>query len=263
MSTVAPSTDAPPGYAVAPHTVARRADLSRDARLLFVVLDGRQGSAPSVRVRLETLAADLAATTRSVRRWLDELRDVGLVRTQVTGRSLLIRVTNQERRPDSRVRSDRSREDSRVRSDGTQASALQSKNVRDESNNNRATEVAPDAGADRYLTAIARATDTRIRANAGIAKDLADIERQGLDPDQVTTLVTAYMAMRPDIRNRGGFIRWCIGDLAAGGRPQQLELPLSTATPIPPRFHELDISTAQEQATAPSDAYRQARAAIR
>lgn len=85
----------PDEFAMPPVAVMRDATLSLQARMLYVLLDARQGQSGSVRVRIATLCQDTGASDKSVRRWLDELRDAGLVATQATGRSLAIYVSNQ------------------------------------------------------------------------------------------------------------------------------------------------------------------------
>lgn len=247
MTKVAPATHdraTIPGYSIAPSEVTRDRSLSRDARLLFVILDGRQGSSASTRVRLDTLAADLDASERSVRRWLDELRTAGLVQTQQTGRSLVFTVRNLSRRTVTPDRPRSTRPDTGVHSDRTQVAAPLSNNPREVINNNtQRTEPLPAPSAarvvDEYLKAITDATGVRIRPTREVLADLADIEAQGLEPDALAVLVAAYTATQRNLRNPAGFIRWTLTDLAAGNRPEQMSLPIH---PTPPPTYAEQMS---------------------
>lgn len=229
------------GYAIVPSVVLRDPDLTRDARLLFAILDGRQGAAGSVRVLLATLAADLDASERSVRRWLDELRDAGLVATTVTGRSLLVRVGNAARRSTAAPRPD-----TRGRRDRTPVAALQSIKSGGLSTSpaptiqeHQGARSAPDDGrsAGTYLAAIETATGHRLRATTAVREHLAAIHRQGLTPDQTATLVSAYLATRAGrLTNPTGFIASIVlADLANGTRPRQ-----EPQRPTPPPFRDLE-----------------------
>lgn len=240
MTTLAPPSPIRGGYSIAPHEVIRDPSLSRDARLLYVDLDGRQGSGGPFRVRVETLAAEMGASDKSVRRWLDELRDRGLVVTRQTGRSLILHVHNSERRSVTRDRSVDPRSVTTDRSDRSPVTALQSNNKREITNNNsNGRPSAADVAADPYLTAIEQRTLVPIRLTRSVADDLSQIRQQGLSPDAVAVLVDAYLNTRDDIRNPGGFIRWTLQDLAAGNRPEQLQLPLDQPTPTPIRYDDL------------------------
>jgi DNA-binding transcriptional regulator YhcF (GntR family) len=87
----------PAGFAMTPNAVSRDTNLSVTARLAYVVLDGRQGANPSVRVKLATLAADLGIAPSSTRRVMAELKAAGLVTVTRTGRSSSYALVNAER----------------------------------------------------------------------------------------------------------------------------------------------------------------------
>jgi hypothetical protein len=70
---------------MAAHSVTRDPTLSMAARLVWTILDGRQGNSARVRVRLATLADDLGAPLSTTRRALDELRARGLITRTRTG----------------------------------------------------------------------------------------------------------------------------------------------------------------------------------
>lgn len=225
----------PEGYSIAPHKVTRDGSLSRDARLLWVILDGRQGSAGSTRVRIATLAEDLDADPRSVRRWLDELRAADLVTTRQTGRSLVFVVHNGTRRADTDSRPSGSRVDTDVLSDRTQMSSPQRSNPREVINNNtqRTDPIpAPSAsGVDEYLESVRQATGVRLRSTGKVREHLAEIRSQGLSATDLAVLVAAYAATQRDLHNPGGFIHWTLEDLAAGNRPEQMALPIHQTPP--------------------------------
>ncbi len=86
-STPSDTPKVPDGWAKVPHSVARDSTISRDARLLWVILEGRQGQHAHARVGLKVLAADMGVSTRSVRTWLTELTTVGLLSVKRTGRT--------------------------------------------------------------------------------------------------------------------------------------------------------------------------------
>lgn len=77
----------PKGFSQDPHTVTRDSSVSIPARLLWVILNGRQGQNPSVRVGLKPLAIDLGVSTRSVMTYLQELQKAQLLTIKRTGRT--------------------------------------------------------------------------------------------------------------------------------------------------------------------------------
>lgn len=246
MTKVAPATHdraTIPGYSIAPNKVTRDGSLSRDARLLFVVLDGRQGSSGRTRVRLDTLATDLDASERSIRRWLDELRHAGLVHTQQTGRSLVFTVLNDQRRTVTPDRPRSTRADTGGHSERTQVAAPLSNNPRELINNNKTQpsepHPAPSGDVDEYLKEINKATGVTLKGSREVLADLADIKAQGLAPNEAAVLVAAYAATQRNLRNPAGFIRWTLTDLAAGNRPHQMELPIQ---PTPPPTYAEQMS---------------------
>jgi hypothetical protein len=85
----------PDGWAQVPHSVARDSTVSPAARLLWVILEGRQGQRAHARVGLRVLAADMGADSRSVKRWLVELTAAGLLSIKRTGRTNMYTVLKQ------------------------------------------------------------------------------------------------------------------------------------------------------------------------
>lgn len=216
-----------PTYAKPPSAVLRDASLSRDARLLYVLLDDRAGSRGSVRVRIETLAADLDAGDKSVRRWLAELRAAGLVTTKSTGRSLSVTVANAARLVDKRTRTVTS-----DRSERSPVTALQSSKSGESSSAREPVELVPstptdDDGHDQdhrggpYLAAIREATGHRLRPTTAVREHLAVIRRQNLEPADVGTLCAAYLhAHGSTVRSPGAWLAdFVLAAIADGDRP--------------------------------------------
>ena len=91
------ATDIPAGFAIVAHSIARDASLSPAARLLWVILDGRQGKHASTRVGRALLAQDLGVSVRQVGTLLAELETAGLLSRTRTGRTTIYRVHNSAR----------------------------------------------------------------------------------------------------------------------------------------------------------------------
>ena len=92
----------PNGWAQVPHSVARDSTLSPQARLLWVILEGRQGQHTHARVSLKVLAADMGASKSSVKRWLIELTQAGLLTIKHTGRTSMYTALKQVERAQQR-----------------------------------------------------------------------------------------------------------------------------------------------------------------
>jgi len=92
----------PNGWAQVPHSVARDSTLSPPARLLWVILEGRQGQHTHARVSLKVLAADMGASKSSVKRWLIELTQAGLLTIKHTGRTSMYTALKQVERAQQR-----------------------------------------------------------------------------------------------------------------------------------------------------------------
>jgi hypothetical protein len=88
----------PNGWAKVPHSVARDSTLTMQARLLWVILEGRQGQHTHARVSLKVLAADMGASKSSVKRWLIELTQAGLLTIKHTGRTSMYTALKQVER---------------------------------------------------------------------------------------------------------------------------------------------------------------------
>lgn len=217
----------PVGYAIVPSAVLRDPSLSRDARLLYAVLDGRAGTKGSVRVLLDTLAADLAASPASVRRYLAELKSAGLITTKVTGRSLAITVANGSRSVDKRPRSL-----TRDRSECSPVSALQSNNKREVTTSRAESEkpvptipatAGDDGGTRTYLAAVESATGHRLRPTTAVREHLASIRQQGVTPADLGTLTAAYLAAHgSNVESPAGWLAgFVLPAIADGQRPER------------------------------------------
>lgn len=77
----------PEGYAQAPHSIARDNTLTPLERLLWIILEGRQGQHQHVRVGLKVLARDLGVSTRTVITTVKSLQAERLITVKKTGRT--------------------------------------------------------------------------------------------------------------------------------------------------------------------------------
>lgn len=256
-------------FAMTPAQVLMDGRLSRDARLLYAVLDLRQGQAASVRVRIATLATDLGASDKSVRRWMDELRAVGMVTTRQTGRSLILAVINVSRMASAArsvagdrngvsnavthaeqiaVTGDRSepRSVTADQPDRSLVTALQIHNSQIQTSSSAPADptppppAPPGADDDRsdqgYLAAIESATGHRLRAHHGIAQHLRAIRRSGITPADTAAIAAAYLAMHGGrVRKPAAWLAtFVLESIAKGEGAEQLAL-----------WQEREISMAQ------------------
>ena len=231
--------DIPTGYAIVPHSVARDASLSAQARLLFVIIDGHCGSKSTQKLRLATLASELGASVSTVRRYLRELEDAGLVRTYRTGRALIVGRDNPARKRATGERSDASPVNTRKRS-----------NKRELTTTSRPSEnVTPPASpvtvaAGEYLKEINHATGALIQPNQTVTAHLGAIAEQGRSPAELATLVAAELAAnRGHVRNPGGFIVGIILPSIAAGASLTEPEPMTYLPPSP-----LDLHLAEQAA---------------
>jgi len=118
-----------------PRAVVTDASLSITARLLFTVLDSRQGTNDYARVGRQALADDLGVSVATVKRALNELVEAGLIVREATGRTNSYTVVNLSRngRLEQSVKAHEkaTRKARRVTSepsDGSLVTRLQSKN---------------------------------------------------------------------------------------------------------------------------------------
>lgn len=91
------SPSVPDGWAKVPHSIARDSTLTPLARLLWVILESRQGQRSQARVGQTVLANDLGVSSRTAQRALAELVSAGLVSTKQTGRTSIYVVHNPAR----------------------------------------------------------------------------------------------------------------------------------------------------------------------
>lgn len=241
--------DAPisaPGYAVAPNAVLRDARLSRDARLLYVVLDGHAGKSGRVRVGDAVVAAELGVSERSLYRYLAELVEVGLVSRKGTGRSAITTVHNSVR-----LASKSRTSDSPVTAELTQVAALQrSKSLEVNSSIGAGTAersgapapTAPSAAggpAEELLSAVKEATGAPVEMNPRVRRDLLKIAARGITPPELAVEVAAWMAVKEaDVIRPAGFIVGVVLPAIAQGSEVPSAEPLLT-TPTPPAIREL------------------------
>jgi len=118
-----------------PRAVVTDSSLSITARLLFTVLDSRQGTNDYVRVGRQALADDLGVSLGSVKRALNELVEAGLIVREATGRTNSYTVVNLSRngRLEQSVKAHakaarKAQRPTPEPSDGSPVSRLQSKN---------------------------------------------------------------------------------------------------------------------------------------
>lgn len=237
-----PSDDRPVSrrapFAMTPVAVLRDNTLSRDARLLFAILDARQGQSGSARVRIATLCQDTGASDKSVRRWLDELRSAGLVATQQTGRSMAIYVSNASRtgRTVTRDRADRSpvtalqrhknRDTSSSPDDRPPAPPPAPPDIDDGPHQEQPGERSPGASDRDYLDEIVTATGHRLRPTTAVRQHLAAIRRSGTTPAETGAITAAYLAAHGStVRHPASWLSAFVLDaIAHGQRPEQLAM---------------------------------------
>lgn len=227
-------------FAMPPVSVLSDGRLSRDARLLYAVLDGRQGQAASVRVRISTLATDLGASGASVRRWMDELRAVGLLVTRQTGRSSILAVVNVSRMASAaRVLRDEQADPRVLTSDRSECSPVSDLQIHkrdiqistspppDPTVPSPAPTNADDDQSDQaYLAAIEASTGHRLRPHQAISRHLAAIRRSGTTPADVAAIAAAYLAMHGGrVRNPAAWLAsFVLESIAKGQGAEQLAL---------------------------------------
>lgn len=246
----------PNGYAIVPHAVARDASLSISARMLYLLLDGRQGSSDGTRVRIETLAADMGVSVSTVKRCLRELRQAGLVESQITGRSLMLIIHNTARK---RVTADPDRGTSGP-SAGSPVTSLQRSNQEknNQSRNNPSTRLSPGSHGrtDRdpmlvslaaanpllpaYVDAIASATGLPLKPTNDVLQKVQKIAFRGMTPAAAGEAAHGQMIVASgmrDIRNPVAFLAKTVLDaLADDPHAAPVEAVVhrqATRTPIP------------------------------
>lgn len=252
-------------FAMPPVSVLSDGRLSRDARLLYAVLDGRQGRAASVRVRISTLATDLGASDKSIRRWMDELRAIGLLVTRQTGRSSITTVINVSRMASAARSATGDRSEPRSvtadRSDRSLVTDPQIHNREIQTSSSQPPDPTPpppaSLGADddrsdqAYLAAIEASTGHRLRPHQAISKHLAAIRRSGTTPADTAAVAAAYLAMHGGrVRKPAAWLAsFVLEAIATGQGAEQLALwreqETSAAkwmTPLPPPYADLDAS---------------------
>lgn len=233
-----------PGYAIAPNAVLRNDRLSRDARLLYVLLDGHAGKSGRVRVGDAVLAAELNASERSLYRWLAELQAADLITRKGTGRSAITLVHNGVRTSSASARTDRA-----GTAELTPVAALQRSNSREVNNNNAGPVSAPvnDAPAPTpatpaqplqpYLDAVRTAAAApSIAMNRKVKGELQKIASRGVRPEELGVEVAAWLAVREtDVVRVPGFTVGVILPAIAAGYEVPSAEPL-LPTPVPPPY---------------------------
>lgn len=91
------SESRPRTFAMVPRDLARDSSLSLQARMLYVILDDRQGQRATVRVGLRALMEDTGASESTVRRLIAELVQAGRISRTTTGRTSIYTVHNTAR----------------------------------------------------------------------------------------------------------------------------------------------------------------------
>jgi hypothetical protein len=240
MSNIAPDHNdvlvTPPltPFAVVPVAVIREQQISDAAFRLYAALDGRITQTKSLRLRQDTLAADLGWSVSKVKRCMGELVAAGLVGSLRTSRSSRINVLNPVRRTVDNLpadRSDLSEQEARsVNSDPADRSDLTPPYINNSliNNNNIAAGQTPTPTATGfstenpiggYLEAIAEA-GVQLSATKTIQRFLGKIKVQGVTPAELTELVRCYLATGVNIADPVPYVAgYVLAELAAGRRP--------------------------------------------
>lgn len=254
MTIPAPSVgvqpDAPisaPGYAIAPNAVIRDARLSRDARLLYVLLDGHAGKSGRVRVGDAVLAAELGVSERTLYRYLDELKEAQLITRKGTGRSAITTVANGIRTGGS----SKARTVSPDTAELSPVSPLQRSSSREvinskgpghaEGSKAPAPTARPAAGshAEKLLYAVREASGAPVDMVPRVRRDLEKIAARGIQPAELAVEVAAWMAVKEaDVIRPAGFIVGVVLPAIARGSEVPSAEPL-LQTPTPPSIREL------------------------
>lgn len=264
---VSPQPDAPinaPGYAIAPNAVLRDARLSRDARLLYVLLDGHAGANGRVRVGDATVAAELNASESSFYRWSKELQDAGLITRKGTGRSAITIVHNGSRLKSSMPAEKPQQTLSAATADSPELSrvtALQRSNSLEENNNRGASPAeggaapapteTPAAGGhaeELLLDAVRAATGAPVEMTRPVRRHLQSVAARGTTPNELAVEVAAWLAVKGEenIYRLAGFIAGVVLPSIASGAPTPLPEPTITA-PMPPTRAELELLDAKRR----------------
>ena len=222
-------------FAVVPVAVIREQQISDAAFRLYAALDGRITQTKSLRLRQDTLAADLGWSVSKVKRCMGELAAVGLVESSRTSRSSRIKVLNPVRRSVDNLpadRSDLSQQETRsLNSDPADRSDLTPPYINNSliNNNNIAAGQTPTPTATGfskenpiggYLEAIAEA-GVQLSATKTIQRLFGKIKTQGVTPAELTELVRRYLATGVNIADPTPYVAgYVLLELAEGRRPQ-------------------------------------------
>lgn len=221
-------------FAVVPVAVIREQQISDAAFRLYAALDGRITQTKSLRLRQDTLAADLGWSVSKVKRCMGELVAVGLVESSRTSRSSRLKVLNPVRRTVDNLpgdRSDLSPQDVRsVNSDPADRSDLTPPQINNSliNNNNSVVGQTPTPTATGfsnenpiggYIEAIAKA-GVQLSPTKTIQRLLGKIKTQGVTPPELTELVRRYLAAGVNIANPTPYVAgYVLIELAEGRRP--------------------------------------------
>jgi hypothetical protein len=222
-------------FAVIPVAVIREQGISDAAFRLYAALDGRITETKSLRLRQDTLAADLGWSVSKVKRGMGELVAAGLVGSLRTSRSSRLNVLNPVRRTVDNLpgdRSDLSQQDTRsVNSDPADRSDLTPPQINNSLINNNnivagqiptptATGFSEENPIGGYLEAIAEAGVT-LSATKTIQRLFGKIKTQGVTPAELTELVRRYLAAGINVANPTPYVAgYVLSELAAGRRPE-------------------------------------------
>lgn len=240
MSNIAPAhidvLATPPviSFAVVPVAVIREQQISDAAFRLYAALDGRITQTKSLRLRQDTLAADLGWSVSKVKRCMGELVAVGLVTSDRTSRSSRLKVLNPVRRGVDILpgdRSDLNQQDVRsVNSDPADRSDLTPPYINNSliNNNNSVAGQTPTPTATGfstenpiggYIEAIAKA-GVQLSPTKTIQRLLGKIKTQGVTPVELTELVRRYLAAGVNIADPTPYVAgYVLVELAEGRRP--------------------------------------------
>lgn len=269
LSDNAPHTDSPEnnGYAVVPRSVLTDTRLSDRAVRVYSILDART-TGRAVYVRVDTLAADLGVSPRTVERSLAELVALGYVvreRTRGVARTALLNPVRREARqprPDRFVAPDPT-----DLSDTTRNNSLRSKTKIKGSRSQSREPVPVDAAATpldpsaAYVEAIAQATGQPLKATNAVRSLVLKIAARGMTPQEAGEAAASRLLIAQGLRavySPVGFLaRTVLTDLAEGAPVPAEATP--RPTPIPPPFAEV-VPTARPASASERAAALDARA---
>jgi hypothetical protein len=235
MNTLAPYVKSEP-YAITPSRIARDPSISPVTRCLYTIIDSHLGDKTTQKVSLSTLATELGRSTATVRRSIAELEAIGLVQTFQTGRSLILKRVNNSRNSCTSEHSDVAPVSTPKSNNKRVITTTGEHRSQETVSTTATTPVVAD-----YLVEINKAAGTQVRNNKTVTAHIRKMSEQGLSPQDVAALASAYLAAhRSGVSNPAGFIvSFALPAIASGERPETPQVQQA-----PPMF--MDLVTGQE-----------------